>query len=349
MHQNLHPMPGRLTPKPLTISELFQILNTKQLLLVEKAMKSMTHEMRSSSTQSMSMMHSRRIWIGVAIIAIAGAWFLFRPELLFVNKTVNESLPAAASPVNNPNSMNDMNSSIAMPLSSGSFHSVAHDTKGTATIHKLADGKNVLRLTQFETSNGPDVHVFLVAAADATDSDMVKQAGYFDLGSIKGNIGDQNYEIPADVNLEKYHAVTIWCNRFGVNFGTAPLAMKETQQTFTSQTEPVQMSTGMFHSVAHETKGTAAVFKLADNKRVLRLTNFETSNGPDVRVYLVAAQDAADSDTVKNAGFIELGKLKGNIGDQNYDIPEDLDLAKYQSVTAWCARFGVNFGTAPLK
>jgi hypothetical protein len=51
---------------------------------------------------------------------------------------------------------------------------------------------------------------------------------------------------------------------------------------------------------------------------------------------------------VKNAGFVELGSLKGNIGDQNYDVPANVDLNKYRAVTIWCARFGVNFGTAPL-
>ena len=81
---------------------------------------------------------------------------------------------------------------------------------------------------------------------------------------------------------------------------------------------------------------------------MLRLTNFKTSNGPDVRVYLVAAGDAKDNETVKKAGFIELGKLKGNEGDQNYDVPANADLAKYRAVTIWCARFNVNFGTAPL-
>ncbi|MGH9531728.1 MAG: DM13 domain-containing protein, partial [Terriglobales bacterium] len=65
-------------------------------------------------------------------------------------------------------------------------------------------------------------------------------------------------------------------------------------------------------------------------------------------VYAVAASDAADSDAVKKAGFVDLGALKGNQGDQNYDLPKDLDLSKYQSVSVWCKRFGVNFATAPL-
>jgi hypothetical protein len=68
-----------------------------------------------------------------------------------------------------------------------------------------------------------------------------------------------------------------------------------------------------------------------------------------VRVYLVATTDASDSDTVKKAGFVELGALKGNIGDQNYEVTSDLDLNKYRAVTIWCKRFAVNFATAPLS
>ena len=83
-------------------------------------------------------------------------------------------------------------------------------------------------------------------------------------------------------------------------------------------------------------------------RQVLRLSGFSTSNGPDVRVYLVAANDATDNETVTKAGFVELGKLKGTQGDQNYDIPAGLDLQKYRAVTIWCRRFSVNFGTAPL-
>jgi hypothetical protein len=109
------------------------------------------------------------------------------------------------------------------------------------------------------------------------------------------------------------------------------------------------LAEGSFHDVAHKGAGSATLFQLPDGKRVLRFTNFETSNGPDVRVYLGTAPDASDSDTVKNSQFVDLGALKGNVGDQNYDIPSDLDISKYNSVTIWCRRFGVNFATAPLS
>src|SRR3989304_8494202 len=167
--------------------------------------------------------------------------------------------------------------------------------------------------------------------------------------SINFRMARRFYDLPADVDLSKHKAVTIWCRRFGVNFATAPL--KEGASGAASAqmaSTPVALSGGNFHGVAHETKGYATIYQLPDGKRLLRLTNFETSNGPDVHVYLVAAQDANDNDTVKQAGFVELGSLKGSIGDHNYDVPADVDLSKYRAVTIWCQRFGVNFGTAPL-
>ena len=152
----------------------------------------------------------------VVLIAAGAAWYAFRPERLFINQKVNEQFQTS--------------SANTTKLVSGQFHAGAHETKGTATIFQLGDGKRTLRLTNFETSNGPDVHVYLVAAADAKDSDTVKTAGFVELGSLKGNIGDQNYDVPANVDLAKYRAVTIWCARFGVNFGTAPL-MNDSMQT----------------------------------------------------------------------------------------------------------------------
>ena len=162
-------------------------------------------------------MNRRTILVIAALIAVFAGWYLFRPERLFVNARVNEEFPATGSV------KSAAATTTPMTLAEGSFHDGAHKTAGTATIHQLADGKRVLRLTNFETSNGPDVRVYLVAAQDATDNDTVTRAGFVELGSLKGNIGDQNYDVPADTDLGKYKSVTIWCRRFSVNFGTAPL------------------------------------------------------------------------------------------------------------------------------
>ena len=301
-------------------------------------------------------MNSRGPVIALIVVIVLGAgWYLFRPERLFVNQKVNESLNVA------PAAMSAMESKTdAAVLASGMFHNGSHETSGTATIHKLPDGSRVLRLTDFHTSNGPDVQVYLVAATDASDNETVTKAGFVSLGALKGNVGDQNYTLPADLDLDTYRAVTIWCRRFGVNFGTAPLTVSGTMDdmsgTMGSVMEsampgmgaPATLVAGSFHSVAHETMGQATVYRLAGGKRVLRLTEFHTSNGPDVQVYLVAAPDASDNATVTKAGFVHLAALKGNQGDQNYELPADLDLGKYRAVTIWCRRFGVNFGTAPL-
>ena len=281
-------------------------------------------------------MSKRKLIIAAAMVAGGIAWYAFRPERLFVNKNVSESLPTAASAA----------SPQPLSLESGNFHDGAHKTSGVATILQLPDGRRTLRLTNFATSNGPDVHVYLVAASDATDSATVKKAGFIDLGSIKGNIGDQNYDVPSDVDFNKYQAVTIWCARFNVNFGTAPLVAQSAGAS--AGTSPKALVAGNFHDGAHKTSGMATIYLLDEGKRILRLTNFATSNGPDVHVYLVAASDATDSAMVKQAGFVDLGSIKGNEGDQNYNVPAGLDLAKYQAATIWCARFGVNFGTAPL-
>jgi hypothetical protein len=162
----------------------------------------------------------RRTWIlGLVVLGGVG-WYLFRPELLFVNKKVNESLVTASAAT-----AGQASEGATAPVSilAGRFHSVAHETTGTASVHDLGGGHRVLRLTDFATSNGPDVRVYLVAAQDASDNATVTKAGYIELGKLKGNQGDQNYEIPAGADLTKYRAVTIWCHRFSVNFATAPL------------------------------------------------------------------------------------------------------------------------------
>ena len=277
-------------------------------------------------------MTKRNLIIAAGVVILAVGWYAFRPELLFINKTVNEDFPGGAAMASIEKG--------PMSLTKGNFKSLAHETKGTASIYQLADGKRTLRLTEFETSNGPDVRVYLTTAEIAKGNDAIKEAGFIDLGSMKGNKGDQNYDIPAGVDLNKYKNVTIWCARFGVNFGQAPLDALASM--------PLKLAEGSFHGVAHESKGMASIYKLPDGKQVLRFSGFETSNGPDVQVYLVAASDAKDNETVTKAGFIRVADLKGNMGDQNYDLPAGLDLNKYRAVTIWCRRFGVNFATAPL-
>jgi hypothetical protein len=113
----------------------------------------------------------------------------------------------------------------AKTVETGTFHGKVHQTSGRATIYQEVDGKLVLRLTKFKTSNGPDVHVILIAAKDADDDAnfLKSDTERVELGVLKGNQGDQNYEIPAGTDLSKFQTVSIYCERFNANFGAAPL------------------------------------------------------------------------------------------------------------------------------
>src|SRR5215831_18166238 len=90
-------------------------------------------------------MNKRNLIIGLGTIALTIAWYAFRPELLFINKTVNEQFPVAQSA-----SMAMSKGTEPMVLGKGDFRGLAHETKGAATVHQLADGKRILRLTDFE-------------------------------------------------------------------------------------------------------------------------------------------------------------------------------------------------------
>jgi hypothetical protein len=108
----------------------------------------------------------------------------------------------------------------------------------------------------------------------------------------------------------------------------------------------VLIGRGSFQPVAHAAEGTATTIRRAGGGRVLTLTDFEVDNGPDLRVYLVAgpARDESEVDD-----FEDLGALKGNKGNQQYELPRGLDLGRYTTVVIWCRAFSVNFARAPLS
>jgi hypothetical protein len=148
--------------------------------------------------------------IGVPILV--AAWWLFRPEKLWVNVKVNEPAPFGSS-------------ADLQPLYTGLLAGKAHSTSGRASIYQTPDGKRELRLTDFVTSNGPDVHVVLAQGIDANlGQDFVKgQLDTVELGLLKANQGDQNYDLPNSADLSRYDAVVIYCERFHAVFGVAKL------------------------------------------------------------------------------------------------------------------------------
>ena len=106
------------------------------------------------------------------------------------------------------------------------------------------------------------------------------------------------------------------------------------------------LARGRFEPVAHSVSGTATAIRTAGGRQVLTLTGFEVDNGPDLRVYLVAGPARDESEVVE---FEDLGALKGNMGNQQYDLPRGLDLGRYSTVVVWCRAFSVNFARAPLS
>ena len=94
-------------------------------------------------------------------------------------------------------------------------------------------------------------------------------------------------------------------------------------------------------------EGNALVLNDGSEQRFLRFENFSTDNGPDLRVYLSASDANGDSGAFDD-DFIDLGVLKGNIGDQNYEIPPSVDLSVYDTVVVWCVRFSTPFTAADL-
>jgi hypothetical protein len=116
-------------------------------------------------------------------------------------------------------------------------------------------------------------------------------------------------------------------------------------------TGPVKLAGGRLISHEHQTSGTVAVVRIADGSRVLRIEGLDTSDGPDLKVWLSDAkvlEGRAGWHVFDDGKYRSLGELKGNRGNQNYVIPAGVDLADFRSVSIWCDRFNVSFGAAEL-
>lgn len=190
----------------------------------------------------------------IVLIGIPVGWYLVSP--LFTDVTVDESFPVVAEdivaedivaedvmaePAMQEMATATMEAVMEQPaavveepmpeedmasmqiLAQGEFYDLAHHGMGTATLYELADGSRILRFENFEVLNGPDLHVYLAAQNPVPDTVGVELANSIDLGSLKGNVGSQNYDIPADLDLSLYASVVIWCDPFRVPFNAAAL------------------------------------------------------------------------------------------------------------------------------
>jgi hypothetical protein len=190
----------------------------------------------------MSRLLTRRRVAGVLVtglVAVAAGLYWFQPWRLWVDETVEESLPLAA-PVSeaaesqpvSPPAVSPPAAPPSLPaapaeVATGKLISHEHRTAGTVRILRAADGSLVLRLENLATSSGPDVHVWLSDAPVKPGKDgwaLFDDGRYLDAGKLKGNKGNQNYPLPAGTDLAGYTSVSIWCDRFDVSFGAAALS-----------------------------------------------------------------------------------------------------------------------------
>jgi len=174
----------------------------------------------------------RTAMIALALALVGGfALYWFAPWNLFIDRRVDEALPgapeqvpAATGPAGGPAAPPaEQGSDGPMTLAQGSLASLEHATTGTALVIELEDGRRFLRLDGLETSSGPDLRVILTDQPLSDDWDVWDDGELVDLGPLKGNIGSSNYEIPTSVDLGDFVTAVIWCRRFSVGFGVAPI------------------------------------------------------------------------------------------------------------------------------
>lgn len=152
---------------------------------------------------------SRRRWVVPALVVgalvVVVVLVLFQPWKLFIDKTVDEAAPSSAT----------------VQGGTTAFESKDHTTTGQVQLLR-GEGGSIVRLEDLDTDNGPDLFVYL-SPAGVEASGKALGEGALDLGELKGNVGDQNYAVPAGTDLSTYRSVVIWCKRFAVPFGAAPL------------------------------------------------------------------------------------------------------------------------------
>ena len=188
----------------------------------------------------------------VVALMLGGGWFFVSP--LFIDERVDESFEfvlddgsfnidgVMAMPEEKRLSMMDdiMNAAAAMQdapadeampaeprvLAAGNFvdADAVHKGSGTASLYALSNGRHVVRFEDFRTTNGPALVVYLTKHPSPSSADDVIDGGFINLGKLKGNVGNQNYEIPAGTDVSEYGSVVIWCELFGVLFSPAALA-----------------------------------------------------------------------------------------------------------------------------
>ncbi|MFC5720671.1 DM13 domain-containing protein [Streptomyces gamaensis] len=166
--------------------------------------------------------------IVAVVVAVGVGVYWFQPWKLWVDETVREAAPVASGAASGAGggSGGGAAGGGVRTLAAGELISHEHRTSGSVRILQLPDGSRTLRLMGLDTSNGPDLRVLVSDAPVKEGRDGwfgFDKGAHVSLGKLKGNKGDQNYALPADLDLNRYSSVSIWCDRFDVSFGAAAL------------------------------------------------------------------------------------------------------------------------------
>ena len=171
---------------------------------------------------------------GVVVVALVVGLYLFQPWRLFTDRTADEALllpvattttatsAAAGSSTAAPTTTTPAPPAGPVALASGPFRSLDYTTTGSATLVQLPDGKRAVQFEALDTSDGPDLYVYL-SDKPADSPEAAFDSGFTNLGKLKANRGNQVYDVPAEIDLSTVRSVVIWCKRFSEGFGVAPL------------------------------------------------------------------------------------------------------------------------------
>ena len=157
--------------------------------------------------------------MAIIVVIVVGAASVYAISPYFTESTIDEAIPTGAITQSKMEDKETMMEETMMSYS-GIFMGVGdgiHDAQGDAHTIPLEDGSTVLRLENFISTNGPDLFVYLSTDENASE--------FINLGGLKANKGNQNYEIPDGTDLSKYNKVLIWCKSFSVLFGSAELSL----------------------------------------------------------------------------------------------------------------------------
>ena len=274
--------------------------------------------------------------VGAPLLALAGflAYDLGSP--LFTNVTVEEEFPAAFSAVLQDLDLGDMDMEdvdSAMKLIAMVDQEVVEDA-----MPEMVPEAMLPRLTAVLE----DMDVGEMGEEDVANA--MKLIGMVDQAAAEGAMPDMAMKTGDQAPAQPATALNI------PSTPSPQVVAPQVPETM-APAGPVKLKSGEFRDQDsfHKGSGQATFYRGPDGAHLLRLENLDVTNGPDLHVILSPHPDPMNRDELKTDGYVDIGKLKGNKGNQNYEIPDDVDVTAQQSVVIYCAPFHVIFSVAPLR